>query len=195
MFKKKISEVKCDHPTSTKDGFIEVSNFRGSYVYGSRATYHCNPGYILWGNSSRLCDSSGQWTGAAPQCRQISCGDPPMIPHSAVALLNGSTQWKSQAVYSCLPGYESPGETLLKVEPLQWTCQTGELYTFNKLLYWASPLYTARARAASFNSFNWCKCWTIQVLWGSGMSYHSLLHNWILLNESFRLRRFRRTLS
>ena len=48
-----VPEVKCDHPTSTKDGFIEVSNFRGSYVYGSRATYHCNPGYILWGNSTR----------------------------------------------------------------------------------------------------------------------------------------------
>jgi len=100
-------EVKCDHPTSTKDGFIEVSNFRGSYVYGSRATYHCNPGYILWGNSTRLCDSSGLWTGTAPQCRLISCGDPPMLPHSAVALLNGSTQWRAQAVYSCLPGYNN----------------------------------------------------------------------------------------
>ena len=22
-------------------------------MYGSRATYHCNPGYILWGNSTR----------------------------------------------------------------------------------------------------------------------------------------------
>ena len=61
-------EVRCDHPSSTKDGFIEVfqhksfqmfkfsrpiqvSNFRGSYVFGSRATYHCNPGFILWGNS------------------------------------------------------------------------------------------------------------------------------------------------
>ena len=100
-----FSDVKCDHPTSTKDGFIEVSNFRGSYVFGSRATYHCNPGFILWGNSTRLCDSSGQWTGLAPRCRPISCGDPPMLPHSAVALLNGSTQWKSLAVYSCLPGY------------------------------------------------------------------------------------------
>ena len=100
-----VAEVKCDHPTSTKDGFIEVSNFRGSYIFGSRATYHCNPGYILWGNSTRLCDSSGQWTGYAPRCRPISCGDPPMLPHTAVALLNGSTQWKSIAVYSCLPGY------------------------------------------------------------------------------------------
>ena len=46
-----LSEVQCDHPESTKDGFIEVSNFKGSYVYGSRATYHCNPGFILWGRT------------------------------------------------------------------------------------------------------------------------------------------------
>jgi len=111
-------EVKCDHPTSTKDGFIEVSNFRGSYVYGSRATYHCNPGFILWGNSTRLCDSSGQWTGQAPNCRPISCGDPPMLPHSAVALLNGSTMWKSLAVYSCLPGYKTLKSTKTQSESI-----------------------------------------------------------------------------
>ena len=48
-----FAEVQCDHPESTKDGFIEVSNFKGSYVYGSRATYHCNPGFILWGGCKR----------------------------------------------------------------------------------------------------------------------------------------------
>ncbi len=48
-----FTEVQCDHPESTKDGFIEVSNFKGSYVYGSRATYHCNPGFILWGEQRR----------------------------------------------------------------------------------------------------------------------------------------------
>ena len=53
----------------------------------------------------RLCDSSGEWTGSAPQCRLISCGDPPMLPHSAVTLLNGSTVWRAQATYSCLPGH------------------------------------------------------------------------------------------
>ena len=135
-----VAEVKCDHPTSTKDGFIEVSNFRGSYVYGSRATYHCNPGYILWGNSTRweeflnndtdtthlaccrLCDSSGVWTGAAPSCQLISCGDPPMLPHSAVALLNGTTQWRALALYSCLPGHDpAPGKTLCQ----QRVCYVG----------------------------------------------------------------------
>ncbi|XP_023349201.1 uncharacterized protein LOC111717966 isoform X3 [Eurytemora carolleeae] len=100
------SELSCDHPTSAKDGFIEVSNFRGNYVYGSRAKYHCNPGYILWGNSTRVCDESGEWTGHPPTCRPISCGEPPMLPKSAVALLNGSAQWRSIAQYSCLPGYQ-----------------------------------------------------------------------------------------
>ena len=67
----------------------------------------------------RLCDSSGEWTGSAPQCRLISCGDPPMLPHSAVALLNGSTQWRSQAVYSCLPGFQTNnrGEPDSAMEP------------------------------------------------------------------------------
>ena len=50
-------------PLSVKDGFIEVSNFKGRYVFGSLATYHCNPGYILWGNASRLCAENGKWTG------------------------------------------------------------------------------------------------------------------------------------
>ena len=46
-----ISEVQCDHPPSIKDGFIEVANFKDNYIYGSKATYHCNPGFILWGMS------------------------------------------------------------------------------------------------------------------------------------------------
>ena len=44
-----ISEVQCTHPPPIKDGFIEVANFKDSYIYGSKATYHCNPGFILWG--------------------------------------------------------------------------------------------------------------------------------------------------
>ena len=58
-----FTEVQCNDPLSVKDGFIEVSNFKGRYVYGSLATYHCNPGFILWGNASRLCSDNGHWTG------------------------------------------------------------------------------------------------------------------------------------
>ena len=108
------SEVQCDHPESTKDGFIEVSNFKGSYVYGSRATYHCNPGFILWGNATRMCNAGGSWTGHTPQCQPIACGDPITFPHASVALLNGSTVWRAVAQYACIHGYKelaAAGET------------------------------------------------------------------------------------
>ena len=32
------------------------------------ATYHCNTGYTLNGESSRTCDTSGKWNGSAPIC-------------------------------------------------------------------------------------------------------------------------------
>ena len=63
-------EVQCDHPESTKDGFIEVSNFKGSYVYGSRATYHCNPGFILWGELS----SQTKLTSSSSKAKDVHAG-------------------------------------------------------------------------------------------------------------------------
>ena len=91
---------------SVKDGFIEVTNFKGQYVYGSVATYHCNPGYILWGNASRLCVQDGAWTGTQPQCKTISCGQPPEVANAHYRLANGtSTTWLSLAVYFCQPGH------------------------------------------------------------------------------------------
>ena len=71
----------------------------------SLATYHCNPGYILWGNASRLCTESGSWSGVTPQCKPITCGQPPEIPNARSTLVNGSTLWRSFASYECKPGF------------------------------------------------------------------------------------------
>ena len=35
---------------------------------GAEATYACNMGYVLEGNSTRTCDDSGTWTGSVPEC-------------------------------------------------------------------------------------------------------------------------------
>lgn len=93
-------------PLSVKDGFIEVSNFKGKYVFGSLATYHCNPGFILWGNASRLCSEEGEWTGTKPHCKPISCGQPPEILNSRFYLMNATTSWQSLASYSCKSGHK-----------------------------------------------------------------------------------------
>ncbi len=75
-------------------------------MYGSLATYHCNPGYVLWGNASRLCGSSGRWSGSsAPECKPIACGRPPERANAVAHLLDGSTLWRSAAGYRCKPGF------------------------------------------------------------------------------------------
>ena len=62
------------------------------------------------GNATRLCNAAGLWTGQTPQCQPIACGDPVTFPHASVALINGSTVWRSVAQYACIHGYKEEGE-------------------------------------------------------------------------------------
>ena len=39
---------------------------------GNRATYTCLTGYELDGNSTRICQNNGQWSGEAPTCEPQS---------------------------------------------------------------------------------------------------------------------------
>lgn len=154
-----VSEVQCSDPTSVKDGFIEVSNFKGRYVYGSLATYHCNPGFILWGNASRLCSDDGEWTGmniyfnhgwwieegftfnktqtgVRPQCNPITCGMPLEYNNAKYTLVNGSTSWKSMSSYTCKPGFKimsSYGNQFCVQYPLT-LIMVNHVYTFWPML-------------------------------------------------------------
>ena len=67
---------------------------------GHTATYSCNIGYILVGNSTRLCQATGQWSGSAPTC------------HGMLFLPN------MYACVQCAVGYDSsayPSEECLHV--------------------------------------------------------------------------------
>ena len=41
-------------------------------ILGSEATYSCNRGYVLVGESKRVCQSNGEWSGEAPSCERKS---------------------------------------------------------------------------------------------------------------------------
>ena len=37
-------------------------------TFGSQANYSCSEGYVLNGNSIRMCQADGQWSGSEPRC-------------------------------------------------------------------------------------------------------------------------------
>ena len=56
--------MTCPDPQSPINGYIEVSEYTGEYVFGSVAHYHCNPGYRLadTGHTELMvCGERGEW--------------------------------------------------------------------------------------------------------------------------------------
>ena len=45
------------------------------------------------------------FAGATPQCKPITCGQPPEVINARSTLINGSTLWQSFATYECKPGF------------------------------------------------------------------------------------------
>ena len=58
------SAVNCPDLAGPANGQVVPS---GS-IPASTATYTCNSGYRLNGDSSRTCQDSGEWSGTAPTC-------------------------------------------------------------------------------------------------------------------------------
>ena len=66
-------------PTLVEETGICGSVSSGGVCYsgdsvGSVAVYFCDDGYILEGDSTRECLSSGVWNGTIPQCVKQNCG-------------------------------------------------------------------------------------------------------------------------
>ena len=126
-----IAAVTCPDPQSPINGYIEVSEYTGEYVFGSVAMYHCNPGYRLadTGHTELMvCGESGEWgpetrrdpgsgvrvthqgsdvtSPRGPHiCEPVTCEQPPRVEHAVLELLNSSTGLGSLLVYSCEAGF------------------------------------------------------------------------------------------
>ena len=58
--------VDCGGLSAPMDGAVELTGTQ----FGDKASYYCNPGFILKGDSSRECQASGEWSGAEPVCER-----------------------------------------------------------------------------------------------------------------------------
>ena len=57
--------VDCDTLPDPANGRV---NDTSGTTFGQTATYNCNTGYNLVGNSTRMCQATGVWSGSAPTC-------------------------------------------------------------------------------------------------------------------------------
>ena len=62
-----ISGVSCLDPGQIANG-VRIGS--APFFCGSVVTYTCSAGFRLEGSATRVCGGSGQWSTAAPVCRQ-----------------------------------------------------------------------------------------------------------------------------
>ena len=63
--------VRCSNLPNPSNGRVDQQGDRP----GDRASYICNSGYELVGQSTRFCQNNGQWSGEAPTCESKSIDD------------------------------------------------------------------------------------------------------------------------
>ena len=61
-----LNLVRCPNLPNPSNGRV---NQRGNKP-GDRASYTCNSGYELQGDSTRICQNNGEWSGDAPACER-----------------------------------------------------------------------------------------------------------------------------
>ncbi|KAI4529747.1 hypothetical protein MG293_020425 [Ovis ammon polii] len=91
--------VSCGNPGTPTHGKIISSD---GVVFSSSVVYACWDGYKTSGLTTRHCTANGTWTGTAPDCTIISCGDPGTLANS----IQFGTDFTFKTVsYQCNPGY------------------------------------------------------------------------------------------
>ena len=64
--------VDCGSLTDPANGQVDLTS---GTIFRQTATYSCNTGYNLVGNSTRTCQATGEWSGSAPTCEGMLLKD------------------------------------------------------------------------------------------------------------------------
>ncbi|XP_069128762.1 sushi, von Willebrand factor type A, EGF and pentraxin domain-containing protein 1-like [Argopecten irradians] len=167
------SPVECPALRNIRNGLVTTLG----RTFTSKSEYSCDPGYELEGESVRICQPEGFWSGSAPSCQPGSCSTPLPIP-------NGNVDFKelrlgSVATYECDPGYTLEGSDVRRCMPtLTWF---GTAPTCNAVRCDEPPTIVNGGRSTNgltFNSVATYFCDTGFVLEGSNTLNCSASAEW-----------------
>ena len=94
----------CSNLPNPNNGQV---TFSSGVVVGSRATYTCNTGYFIVGESTRTCQQDGTWSGSVPTCTIIRCGGLSNPSNGQVSIIDNTVG--GIASYTCTTGYTLVG--------------------------------------------------------------------------------------
>lgn len=99
----KCLETNCSIPPPIPNGKVDIFAIQSGHPSsGNLVLYSCNIGYMLSGNSTRMCESDGTWSGKAPVCYPVYCGEPDLDDDNVdYILINGTTTFGSLAKVHC----------------------------------------------------------------------------------------------
>ncbi|XP_064397052.1 sushi, von Willebrand factor type A, EGF and pentraxin domain-containing protein 1-like isoform X2 [Halichondria panicea] len=99
--------ANCGLLPSLSNGEVSFS----ATTFNSVASYTCDLGYILIGETSRMCQLDEQWSGDAPTCDVVQCPSISAPDNGGLIFTNGFI-FSSLARYSCEGGYDISGASI-----------------------------------------------------------------------------------
>ncbi|KAK7506491.1 hypothetical protein BaRGS_00001966, partial [Batillaria attramentaria] len=72
---------ECPVPNEIANGYL--TEIRSQYNYEDTITVHCQPGYVLSGETTLLCQANGTWSAEIPTCEVAKC-PPDLLPRNLV---------------------------------------------------------------------------------------------------------------
>ncbi|XP_077496349.1 seizure protein 6 homolog, partial [Amblyomma americanum] len=116
-----VVPVPCPAPPSSiANGVVVIP--QQPLLKDAEVQYRCNPGYRLIGDSVRVCQGDGTWSGPEPTCQgsgppPAGCPSPGSIANGAVDVPAGALVVNTKVQYRCNQGYTLVGNS-------ERTCQS-----------------------------------------------------------------------
>ncbi|KAK8721900.1 hypothetical protein OTU49_012628 [Cherax quadricarinatus] len=121
--------TSCGSPDSNENTTMSSTDDTAT---GASVTYHCPEGNVVMGNLTRTCLSTGFWSGDAPKCKYVDCGNPDDIDNGLHVLVDGRTTYGAKVRFECNKNYTINGEnSAICSEDGTWSPQPPEcLYSW-----------------------------------------------------------------